>query len=421
MICSVLGLGYIGLPIASIIASKGIKTFGIDVNKNLVKDINNCKIHFYEKDLDQLLKKVIKNNYLTAKNLPDKSDVFIITVPTPIFKKSKKPNLNFVFDAIKSIANILEKNNLIIIESTIPVGTTEKIYLFLKNLRKDLNFPSIDYQSDKNKNDVFISHCPERVLPGNIIYELYQNDRIIGGLTKKCSLMASKFYKNFIKGKTIITNAKTAELCKLSENSFRDVNIAFANELSMICDENKVDVWELIKIANLHPRVNILQPGPGVGGHCIAVDPWFLTYSNPKTAKIIKQARLVNLEKETYIYSKIKKIIKGHSKSVSEMVISCFGITFKANVSDLRESPSLSIIKKLLKLPFKKINIVEPNINKIPQFIDNDNVELCSISKSIEQSDILLFFVEHHEFKNINREKLKGKVVLDIKGILNKN
>ena len=228
-------------------------------------------------------------------------------------------------------------------------------------------------------------------MPGNIIYELYQNDRIIGGLTKKCSLMASKFYKKFIKGKTIITDAKTAELCKLSENSFRDVNIAFANELSMICDENKVDVWELIKIANLHPRVNILQPGPGVGGHCIAVDPWFLTYSNPKTAKIIKQARLVNLDKEIYIYNKIKKIIEDHSKSASEMVISCFGITFKANVSDLRESPSLSIIKKLSKLPFKKINIVEPNINKIPQFIDNDNVELCSISKSIEKSDILLF------------------------------
>ena len=421
MICSVLGLGYIGLPTASIIASKGIKTFGIDVNTKLVKNINNCKIHFYEKDLDKILKKVIKNNYFIAKKIPDKSDVFVITVPTPIFKKNKKPNLTFVFDAIKSIANLLEKNNLIIIESTIPVGTTEKIYAYLKKLRKDLNFPSINYESEKNANDVFISHCPERVLPGNIIYELFENDRIIGGLTKKCSMMASNFYKKFIKGNTILTNSKTAELCKLSENSFRDVNIAFANELSMICDENKVDVWELIKIANIHPRVNILQPGPGVGGHCIAVDPWFLTYSNPKTAKIIKQARLVNLDKEIYIYNKIKKTIKDHSKAINKLVVACFGIAFKANVNDLRESPSLSIAKKLLKLPFKNINIVEPNINELPKSIYRKNVKLSCINETIETSDILLFFVEHREFKSINKEKLKNKVVLDFKGIFNYN
>ncbi len=421
MICSVLGLGYIGLPTASIIASKGIKTFGIDVNTKLVKNINNCKIHFYEKDLDKILKKVIKNKYFIAKKIPDKSDVFIITVPTPIFKKNKKPNLTFVFDAIKSIANLLEKNNLIIIESTIPVGTTEKIYAYLKKLRKDLNFPSINYESEKNANDVFISHCPERVLPGNIIYELFENDRIIGGLTKKCSMMASNFYKKFIKGNTILTNSKTAELCKLSENSFRDVNIAFANELSMICDENKVDVWELIKIANIHPRVNILQPGPGVGGHCIAVDPWFLTYSNPKTAKIIKQARLVNLDKEIYIYNKIKKTIKDHSKAINKLVVACFGIAFKANVNDLRESPSLSIAKKLLKLPFKNINIVEPNIDVLPKSIYRKNVKLSCINETIETSDILLFFVEHREFKSINKGKLKNKVVLDFKGIFNYN
>ncbi len=421
MICSVLGLGYIGLPTASIIASKGIKTFGIDVNTKLVKNINNCKIHFYEKDLDKILKNVIKNNYFIAKKIPEKSDVFIITVPTPIFKKNKKPNLTFVFDAIKSIANLIEKNNLIIIESTIPVGTTEKIYAYLKKLRKDLNFPSINYESEKNANDVFISHCPERVLPGNIIYELFENDRIIGGLTKKCSMMASNFYKKFIKGNTILTNSKTAELCKLSENSFRDVNIAFANELSMICDENKVDVWELIKIANIHPRVNILQPGPGVGGHCIAVDPWFLAYSNPKTANIIKQARLVNLDKEIFIYNKIKKTIKDHSKAINKLVVACFGIAFKANVNDLRESPSLSIAKKLLKLPFKKINIVEPNINELPKSMHRKNVKLSCINETIETSDILLFFVEHCEFISINKDKLKNKVILDFKGIFNYN
>ena len=393
MICSVLGLGYIGLPTASIIASKGIKTFGIDVNTKLVKNINNCKIHFYEKDLDKILKNVIKNNYFIAKKIPEKSDVFIITVPTPIFKKNKKPNLTFVFDAIKSIANLLEKNNLIIIESTIPVGTTEKIYAYLKKLRKDLNFPPINYESEKNANDVFISHCPERVLPGNIIYELFENDRIIGGLTKKCSMMASNFYKKFIKGNTILTNSKTAELCKLSENSFRDVNIAFANELSMICDENKVDVWELIKIANIHPRVNILQPGPGVGGHCIAVDPWFLTYSNPKKAKIIKQARLVNLDKEIYIYNKIKKTIKDHSKAINKLAVACFGIAFKANVNDLRESPSLSIAKKLLKLPFKKINIVEPNINELPKSMHRKNVKLSCINVFFLGLGLVIFLI----------------------------
>ncbi len=420
MICSVIGLGYIGLPTAAIIASKGIKTIGIDTNEDIVKDINHLKTHFFEKDLDDLLIKVIKNKNFVAKKVPEKSDIFIITVPTPIFKKNKKPDLRYVFDAIKSIVKVLEKNNIIIIESTIPVGTTEKIYQFLKKLRKDLNFPKTDYSSDNNNNDIFISHCPERVLPGNIIYELYNNDRIIGGITKTCSSKAGKFYEKFIKGKTILTNAKTAELSKLSENSFRDVNIAFANELSMICDENNVNVWDLIKIANMHPRVNILQPGPGVGGHCIAVDPWFLTYSNPKTSKLINKARLVNINKEIFVYKKINSLLKGYSKNISDITIACLGITFKANVSDLRGSPSLSIIKKLMKKQLKKINIVEPNISKLPKDFYKQNVILSRLRPAITDSDIIIFFVAHDEFKNLNMEKIKNKIVLDTIGILNR-
>ena len=412
MIVSVIGLGYIGLPTAALIASHGIKVNGIDVNPKIVNTINKGQIHIVEPDLDKLVQSSVKDGNLSASIHVEKADVFIIAVPTP-FKDNHKPDLSYIESAAKSIAPFLENGNLVILESTSPVGATEKIREWIREVRPNLLFP----EGDNNiLSDVSIAYCPERVLPGNILHELVQNDRIIGGLSKACTKKALEFYKIFVKANCLVTDSRTAELSKLVENSSRDVNIAFANELSLICDKLEISVWELINLANHHPRVNILQPGPGVGGHCIAVDPWFIVDSAPNEAKIIKLARLVNDQKPNFVLQKVQQAVLNTSKDISKISIACLGLSFKPDIDDLRESPALEITKKIVNMGFEKQYIVEPNIEGLPAELKTKSSELVELQKAIVLSDILLLLVDHTSFKKMNLGLLSGKQIVDTRG-----
>ena len=412
MIVSVIGLGYIGLPTAALIASHGIKVNGIDVNPKIVNTINKGQIHIVEPDLDKLVQSSVQNGNLSASIHAEKADIFIIAVPTP-FKDNHKPDLSYIESAAKSIAPFLENGNLVILESTSPVGTTEKIREWIREVRPNLLFP----EGDNNiLSDVSIAYCPERVLPGNILHELVQNDRIIGGLSKTCAKKALEFYKIFVKANCLVTDSRTAELSKLVENSSRDVNIAFANELSLICDKLEINVWELINLANHHPRVNILQPGPGVGGHCIAVDPWFIVDSAPNEAKIIKLARLVNDQKPNFVLQKVQQAVLNTSKDISKISIACLGLSFKPDIDDLRESPALEITKKIVNMGFEKQYIVEPNIEGLPAELKTKSSELVELQKAIVSSDILLLLVDHASFKKMNLGLLSGKQIVDTRG-----
>ncbi len=416
MIVSVIGLGYIGLPTAAIIASHGVKVIGVDLNQDTINIINQGKAHIIEPELDSLVKKTIENGNFIATNKPQKSDVFIITVPTP-FLDDYSPDISYIKSAVKSIAPVLAKGNIIILESTSPVGTTEEIAKLLASERKDLIFPNLG--NDKIDFDISIAYCPERVLPGNIISELIENSRIVGGMTNKCSKRAIEVYKIFVKSDCVASDCRTAELAKLVENSFRDVNIAFANELSLISDKLNINVWNLIELTNHHPRVNILQPGPGVGGHCIAVDPWFIINSLPDETKLIKTAREVNDRKPQYILSMIDKAIKSTSKDVSNINITCLGLSFKADIEDLRGSPALAIVNKLCQYNLNKINIVEPNISKLPKSFISENVSLNSLDIALDEADIIVVLVDHSEFKIIDRALLLNKIIVDSKGLFN--
>ncbi len=412
MIVSVIGLGYIGLPTAALIASHGIKVNGIDVNPKIVNTINRGQIHIVEPDLDKLVQSSVQNGNLSASIHVEKADIFIIAVPTP-FKDNHKPDLSYIESAAKSIAPFLENGNLVILESTSPVGATEKIREWIREVRPNLLFP----EGDNNiLSDVSIAYCPERVLPGNILHELVQNDRIIGGLSKTCAKKALEFYKIFVKANCLVTDSRTAELSKLVENSSRDVNIAFANELSLICDKLEISVWELINLANHHPRVNILQPGPGVGGHCIAVDPWFIVDSAPNEAKIIKLARLVNDQKPNFVLQKVQQAVLNTSKDISKISIACLGLSFKPDIDDLRESPALEITKKIVNMGFEKQYIVEPNIEGLPAELKTKSSELVELQKAIVLSDILLLLVDHTSFKKMNLGLLSGKQIVDTRG-----
>lgn len=413
---SVIGLGYIGLPTASVIASNGVKTYGVDIDTKTVDSINSGKSGIVEPGLDKLLKKVVNNGSLTAITKPKKSDVFIIAVPTP-FKKSLEgnakfePDVSYVESAIHSIAPLLEKGNLIIIESTCPTGTTEMMCNLISKERPDLKLPN----EESKDSDIYLAYCPERVLPGKILDEIVNNDRVIGGISQKCSMMAVRLYEIFIKGGTSVTNSRTAEMAKLTENAFRDVNIAFANELSMICDGLDINVWDLINISNKHPRVNILKPGPGVGGHCIAVDPWFIVHRSPDKARLIQTARTINDYKPKFI---IQKVLNLTSKFNSP-VIACLGVAFKADIDDLRESPSLNIIKELSRNEsIQKLLIVEPNITKLPESLRNEKSILVDEDEAIKKADIILLLVDHKEFYLIDANTIKNKVIIDTRGIL---
>ncbi|WP_348709030.1 UDP-N-acetyl-D-mannosamine dehydrogenase [uncultured Pseudoalteromonas sp.] len=405
---SVVGLGYIGLPTAAVIASRGINVIGVDVSQHAVDTINAGNVHIVEPDLDMVVRSAVKAGNLKAVTKPEKAEAFMVAVPTP-FKEDYQADLSYIEAAAKTIAPVLEKGNLVILESTSPVGATEELANWLAEARPDLTFP----QTAGNEADINIAHCPERVLPGHVLRELVENDRVIGGMSEECSKKAVALYKTFVVGECLLTNARTAEMAKLTENSFRDVNIAFANELSMICDKLDINVWELIKLANRHPRVNILNPGPGVGGHCIAVDPWFIVSSAPETAKLIRQAREVNDAKPHYVLKQITDAADQFKKPV----IACLGIAFKADIDDLRESPALDITKMLAQNNEAEVLVVEPNINELPEALAALGVKLVSIEEALERSNTLAVLVDHKEFKAIPAEQVARKVVVDSRGI----
>lgn len=414
---SMIGLGYIGLPTATMFASRKKKVIGVDVNQHAVDTINQGKIHIIEPDLDMLVQAVVQQGYLRATTKPEPAEAFLIAVPTP-FTDGHKPDLSYIESAAKAIAPVLAKGNLVILESTSPVGTTEKLAEWLAAARPDLSFP----QQKQESADIQIAYCPERVLPGKVVQELVSNDRVIGGMTRTATFMAAALYKTFVQGDLVETNARTAEMCKLTENSFRDVNIAFANELSMICDGLDINVWELIALANRHPRVNILQPGAGVGGHCIAVDPWFIVDTSPDEAKIIRTAREVNEHKPEWVVQKIKATIADAlaakpGKTMDDIKVACLGLAFKPDIDDLRESPAVQIVEILKKMECK-LFVVEPNINVLPFKLQSDNVTLVNLDEAIGESDIVCILVKHSQFiQNLSVLESLGNIV-DIVGLI---
>jgi len=414
LIVSIIGLGYIGLPTAAVLASKGVAVVGVDINQNAVDIINQGKIHIVEPELDNLVQKAVENKLLKAVTTPEKADIFIVAVPTP-FKDDYKPDLSHIKSAAKAIAKVLEKGNLIILESTSPVGATEKMMAWIKEDRPDLSFPN--FGADQSRADISVTYCPERVLPGHVVREIKENDRIIGGVTIRCGERARELYKLFVEGECLITDCRTAELSKLVENSFRDVNIAFANELSLVCDKLNINVWDLIKLSNRHPRVDILQPGPGVGGHCIAVDPWFIVDSAPEESKLIRMARLVNNSKPIFVLDKVDQAVESIGKDVSELSVACLGLAFKPDIDDLRQSPALSIAQKIGSINFRSIFLVEPNIDYLPKSFDSNNVELVGLEKAIRSADVVVLLVDHSSFKSMDLSLLSGKQVIDTRGI----
>ncbi|MBL4941078.1 MAG: UDP-N-acetyl-D-mannosamine dehydrogenase [Colwellia sp.] len=413
---SIIGLGYIGLPTAAVFASRKVKVIGVDVSQHVVDTINKGKIHIVEPDLDIAVHVAVTEGYLKATTMPEKADAFIIAVPTPFYTEEDssnlKPDLSYIKSACEAIAPVLEKGNLIILESTSPVGATEKMVKWLSEYRQDLTFPLSGDEADGSEADINIAHCPERVLPGHIMRELIENDRIIGGITRKCAQRSAELYKAFVKGECIITTARTAEMAKLTENSFRDVNIAFANELSMICEKLDINVWELIKLSNRHPRVNILQPGCGVGGHCIAVDPWFIVDSAPEQAKIVRTAREVNDYKPQWV---VEQIIKKCNKQNTKKVV-CMGIAFKPDIDDLRESPALAITEKLAKLGYE-VTVVEPNITELPERLQTYNIRLEKLT-GLTGLDVSVqaLLVAHSPFKQFV-DLSKSTELLDFCGL----
>lgn len=406
----VMGLGYIGLPTASLLATKGFQVHGVDVNEKAVEMISSGKVHIYEPDLDILVKAAVQSGKLKADTVPVEADIFILAVPTP-FKDEHKPDLTYVQAAAKTIAPFVKNGDIVILESTSPIGTTEKVAEWILEERPDLT-ASEEMHGEKGR--IYVAHCPERVLPGHILKELVENDRIIGGLDRESTKRTVEFYKQFVKGKILDTNARTAEMAKLTENSFRDVNIAFANELSLICDKLNINVWELIRLANRHPRVNILQPGPGVGGHCIAVDPWFIVDAAPEEAKLIHTARNVNDYKPMYVVEKVKE----KADRFKNPVIACLGLSFKANIDDLRESPAVEIVEKLVELEVGSLRIAEPHIKELPSLLSDKGIALISTEQAINEADIVLLLVDHEHFQNIDYDMLKEKVLVDTRGIL---
>lgn len=416
---SIVGLGYIGLPTAAVFASRKIRVIGVDVNQHAVDTINRGEIHIVEPDLDMVVRAAVTEGYLMATTQPEPADAFLIAVPTP-FKSGPtgdhEPDLTYIEAASKSIARVLKRGDLVILESTSPVGATEQMAAWLAEARPDLSFP----QTHGEASDIRVAHCPERVLPGQVLRELVQNDRVIGGMTPKCSESASRLYKLFVQGECVITNARTAEMCKLTENSFRDVNIAFANELSIVCDQLGINVWELIKLANRHPRVNILQPGPGVGGHCIAVDPWFIVSAAPSQARLIRTAREVNDMKPEWVIEKVRaalaKYLQAHpKKTAKDVTIACYGLAFKADIDDLRESPAMQIAHLLGSTHPGKLLIVEPNIDSIPHPL-NAQTRLVTASEALSTAEIAVFLVGHKAFRD-QPTAWRGKIAINACGL----
>lgn len=394
-----IGLGYIGLPTAAMFASRKVNVIGVDINQYAVDTINQGKIHIVEPKLDILVYATVRDGYLKAQTISEEADAFIMAVPTPFKGENHEPNLDYIESATRTLAKVLKKGDLVVLESTSPVGATEKMAQWLAEERPDLTFP----QQNGEESDIRIAHCPERVLPGHVIRELVENDRIIGGMTEKCTKDATELYKIFVEGECIATNARTAEMAKLTENASRDVQIAFANELSILCDKMGIDVWELISLANRHPRVNILQPGCGVGGHCIAVDPWFIVNAYPEDAKLINTARVVNDGKPHFVISKVKDAVK----DMKNPKIACLGLAFKPDIDDLRESPALEITKMLSDVEGYEILAVEPNVKSLPKVLENrKNVKLVELEQALSDADVLVVLVKHREFIGLLSDKI---------------
>ena len=414
---SVVGLGYIGLPTAAMFASRKKQVVGVDVNQHAVDTINQGKIHIVEPELDMIVNAAVTEGYLKAVITPEAADAFLIAVPTPFLPCKEgevpAPDLSYIKAASEAIAPVLKKGDLVILESTSPVGATEQMADWLAQARSDLSFP----QTHGEDADINIAHCPERVLPGHVVRELVENDRVIGGLTPKCSQRSVELYQTFVQGECVITNARTAEMAKLTENSSRDVQIAFANELSVICDKLDINVWELIALANRHPRVNILQPGPGVGGHCIAVDPWFIVSKTPDEARIIHTARKVNDSKPGWVVGQTKIAIAdflqdNHEKTAKDITIACYGLAFKPDIDDLRESPAMQIVQEIASLHTGNVIAVEPNIHQLPASLEQLELQSFDVAKST--ADIHVMLVDHKEFK---AESVKSPYLVDTKGI----
>lgn len=410
----VVGLGYIGLPTAAMLASRGHEVVGYDVNQKVVELVNAGQAHFQEPDLQMLLTAAVTTGQLRASTEPETADYYIIAVPTPV-RPGGAPDMSYVERASAAIAPTLKAGAVVILESTSPVGSTEMVAEVLRQARPDLTFPR--YMEEGAEADVAVCHCPERILPGQMVRELVQNDRIIGGLTEACAQKALDLYQEFVTGTCYVTDSRAAELVKLSENAFRDVNIAFANELSMICDKLEVDVWAVRELANKHPRVSILEPGAGVGGHCIAVDPWFIVNSAPDEARLIRMARVVNDDKPHRIVERVTRL----ADRFKNAVVACYGVTYKPDVDDLRESPALEIVETLAKVDGLQILVCEPNISELPTpLADLKNVQLADAGRAQRESDIAVFLVGHRQFKRLDPNQFLNKVVVDSIGLLSR-
>ena len=415
-----LGLGYIGLPTAALLASRGLEVIGVDVDERTVDTINSGAVHIVEPDLDIVVRSTVTTGNLRATTTPEPCDAFLVAVPTP-FRSGESgggddhvPDLSFVEAAARAIAPVLEAGNLVVLESTSPVGTTEALCGWLAASRPDLAFP----HEAGDACDVHVAHCPERVLPGQVLQELVANDRVIGGVTPGCAQAARALYSIFVKGQCLVTTARTAELCKLTENAYRDVNIGFANEMSLVCESLGVNPWELICLANRHPRVNILKPGPGVGGHCIAVDPWFIVHSAPETARLIRTAREVNDDKPRHV---VRRVL-ARAERFKSPTIACFGLAFKADIDDLRESPAVGIVDALGEAlegaGGGRLLVVEPHVETLPAVLaGRENVSLAERGEALAAADIVLGLVDHRAFADLSHDALGEKIVIDTRGM----
>jgi UDP-N-acetyl-D-mannosaminuronic acid dehydrogenase len=406
---AILGMGYIGLPTAVVLATRGIDVIGVDINPATVAAVSRGEVPFVEPDLAVAVSGAVAMGRLTATGETPEADAFIIAVPTP-FNGDRTANLSYVKTAAEQIAPRLRPGNIVVLESTSPPGTTEKIGEWIGALRPDLKMP----HDGETGADVFIAHCPERVLPGRIMIEMITNDRVVGGLTRRCAERAASIYRIFAQGEILLTDAASAEMAKLVENAYRDVNIAFANEVSLISEALHIDVWEVIRLANRHPRVNILSPGPGVGGHCIPVDPWFIVAAAPKLSPLIRTAREVNDRRPHHVAEQVAE----KAKRFREPTIACLGLTFKANVDDVRESPAIEVVGLIAEaLPDVQILLADPYVDSLPSMLSgHKNLRMEGAYQAVEQADIVVLLVEHEPFKAIRNTRLGGKVVYDTRG-----
>jgi len=413
---SVIGLGYIGLPTAAMLASRQVKVVGVDINQHAVDTINRGAIHIIEPGLESIVQSVVKEGWLRATTKPEAADAFLIAVPTP-FKGNYEPDLSYIQAAIEAIAPVLTQGNIVILESTSPVGTTEQMVQWLSELRPDLKLPL----QGSTDSDIYVAYCPERVLPGQVVRELVENDRIVGGINAVSATKAKEVYRIFVNGELLETNARTAEMSKLTENAFRDVNIAFANELSLICDKLQINVWELIKLANHHPRVNILQPGAGVGGHCIAVDPWFIVNKTPELAKIVRASREVNDGKPEWVIAQIRSAVEhvvARGVAEEDVKVALLGLAFKPDIDDLRESPAVHIAQAVLATFKCQVAFVEPYISELPKQLSTGH--LSSTADAVENADVVAILVKHSPFKELKIQARKDQQLIDVVGLLEK-